>query len=148
MSHFSVQITEKGPILWAYVGVSAHRHKALRDAGQPVPNHRVANILVDTGATSTCIDQSVINQLSIQPTGVGFINTPSSGDTPHMVNVYDISMTITGADGTSPHKISTLRVNESNLHASGIDGLLGRDVLSRCHMTYEGYGSQMYLTFF
>ncbi|MCB1532610.1 MAG: aspartyl protease family protein [Alphaproteobacteria bacterium] len=125
--------------------MSTQRRKALVEAGQPVPDPVPANLLVDTGATSTCIDEEIINKLAIGPTGNTLVNTPSTGSTPHQMNTYDIAMIIQG-DGT-PFVMPALPVVECNFEAQGIDGLLGRDVLSRCHMTYGGNSKIMLLTF-
>ena len=59
MSHFTLPVSAGGPILDAFVGVSAARQMALEAVGQPVPALVRIRALVDAGATATCIDPTV-----------------------------------------------------------------------------------------
>jgi hypothetical protein len=118
------------------VGVSKPREDALTKAGQPVPPPVVARLLIDTGASGTVIDPAIVNQLNLSPTGLMTIHTPSTGVTPHQINQYDVSLVIL-------HQILTrtffaLPIGECSLKSQGIDGLLGRDILTHCLFIYAG----------
>lgn len=57
-------------MLDAFVTVSAARSTAMTAAGIPVPGLQQIRALLDTGASCTCLDPTVIAALGISPTGV------------------------------------------------------------------------------
>lgn len=64
--------------------------------------------------------------------------TPSTGNTPVDADTYDISLMIP-AGNQFPLMIHNMPVSACVLYqAQGIHALLGRDVLSRCVLTYNG----------
>lgn len=67
------------------------------------------------------------------------VHTPSSGAVPHRANQYDISLAIIfGTPLRMLYGNHTMAVLESDFAAQGIQGLLGRDVLSRSLLIYDG----------
>jgi hypothetical protein len=94
--------------------------------------------LVDTGASSTCVDPSVLTALSLTPTGVVLLNTPSTGGTPHQAEQFDVALIIPAPVG--PALIfRTIPVVASELLASqGFHALVGRDILDQCLFSYNG----------
>lgn len=118
------------------MGVSEPRKNALLTAGQPVPSTVIARLLVDTGASGTNIDQTIIQKLQLQPRGSVPVNTPSTGATPHVASVYDVSLAI--RIGQMVRGFSATPVISSNFAAQNIDGLLGRDVLAHALFHYDG----------
>lgn len=148
MPHFTLQVTAGGPILSATVWVSAPRQDALRLAGQPFPKPVPIQALVDTGASHTCIDPSVLAALGLTPTGSVLVATPSTGSSPHKADQYDVSLLIPGAhQGHAPLIIPTLSVTESILHGQGFDALIGRDILGNCLLHYNGMTGMFTLAF-
>lgn len=79
MPHFTLQNSPQGPLLNAVISVSAARHNALISGGLPVPAPQVIRALVDTGASVTSIDPSVLTALNLTPTGSTLVHTPSTG---------------------------------------------------------------------
>lgn len=139
MPHLSGQITPWGPLINVVVVVSAPRAAALTAAGQPFPTPAVARLVVDTGASLTAIDATVLKQLGLTPKGKTPIHTPSTQGQPHEADEYDVGITIYGHDTQVPcYTIPTLPVIEGNFKSQGIDGLLGRDVLIMARMIYGG----------
>jgi hypothetical protein len=137
LPHFTLQILPEGPILAAFVGVSQPRGMALKAAGQTVPTPVQIRGLVDTGASCTCVDPSVLTQLNLTPTGKTQMITPSTGPTPHEADQYDIALIIPCTTG--PLIVPTVAVVESDLAAQqGFHALIGRDILRRCMLTYNG----------
>jgi hypothetical protein len=137
--HFSLQITAEGAMVTAVVAVSAARVVALRNANLPVPNPVPVRALVDTGASCTCIDPSVLSALQLSPTGTANIQTPSTGQTPVVVPQYDVSLVIPGARGETPLILGTVPVIATELlTAQRFHALIGRDILSRCILHYNG----------
>jgi len=138
--HFTLQATAQGPLLGAYVGVSSARRTALLAASQPVPNPILIQALVDTGASGTCVDPSVLTTLGLSPTGSVTVNTPSTGNNPHVADQYDVSIVVPSGKPThAPLIIPNLPVMCAELLAAqGIHALIGRDILSLCMLTYNG----------
>jgi hypothetical protein len=137
--HFSLQIESGGPILQALVSVSQPRAAALVAAGQSVPLAVPIRALVDTGASCTCVDPSVLAGLSLTPTGKVSLTTPSTGATPHDADQYDVGLILPAAVGAPPLILRTVPVVSSSLLvAQGFHALIGRDILDRCLFVYNG----------
>ena len=94
MPSVSATVQPIGPIVRLAGLVSDPRRAALVAASRPVPNPILINGLLDTGASSTCIDPAVMQALGLTPTGFVPIVTPSTGSTPHMCEQYDVSIAI------------------------------------------------------
>ncbi len=118
--------------------MSTARAVALRAAKQPVPDGVVTRALVDTGASCTCIDPTVLAQLNLSATGKVAMMTPSTGPQPQMADQYDVGVSIYGFADEPPLHIPTMPVAASDLRQQGIDGLIGRDVLDWCVLIYNG----------
>lgn len=136
MPHLTLQITPLGPVMDVLVGVSRPRAAALTQAGQPIPNPVAVRGLVDTGASCTCIDPGVLTSLNLTPTGSQPVHTPSTQGTPVNQLQYDVSL-ILPHPGIS-YSFHSLAVIQSQLAVQGIQGLIGRDVLDRCLLVYDG----------
>jgi Aspartyl protease len=138
--YFTQQVAPNGNLLLsAFVGVSQARGHALQTAAQLIPNPIPAQGLVDTGASCTCIDPSILTQLKLTPTGSSPVNSPTTGDKPAIADQYDVSIYIPGSSGQSPLIHHTVAVLESKLLAAqGFHLLIGRDILRGCLLTYDG----------
>ena len=149
MPHFTLNLGQLGPLLTCLIGVSKERFDALRTAGQTPPPTVTVQGLVDTGASCTCVDPSVLTQLGIPPTGRVQVYTPSTRETtPHETNQYDVSIFIPGATPQArPFAVPTLPAIESELQHQGYSVLIGRDILSSCLLVYEGQGGFFTLAF-
>lgn len=109
----------------------------MKKAGQPIPDPVVAQLLIDTGASCTCIDPWIINKLHLTPSGMIDIHTPSTtANSAHACQQYDAALTI--LHPSLNRNFNAIPVIESNVKHQGIDGLLGRDVLSHCLFVYNG----------
>jgi Aspartyl protease len=120
------------------IGVSDARAQALTAASQAIPPVQNIRAMVDTGASGTCVDPSVFAALQLQPTGSIPMLTPSTGSTPIDTDTYDVSIIIPNGVlvGLS---IPNMPVSASELFAGqGFHALLGRDILQRCVLTYNG----------
>lgn len=93
---------------------------------------------MDTGASITCVDPTVLQALKIPPTGQASIFTPSTGASPAAANQYDVSLVILTSNQHAPLIHPAIPVIASELAANGIQVLLGRDVLGGCLLTYDG----------
>lgn len=139
MPHLTLQLSQHGALLDVHVGVSQARRNALVAANQPVPNVVPTRMLIDTGASCTCIDLTVLNQLGLSPTGTAQVLTPSTGTAPHSANQYDVSILIAfGNPLRLLYSNHTIAVVEADLSAQGIQGLIGRDILAGSLLVYDG----------
>jgi predicted aspartyl protease len=105
--------------------------------------------LVDTGASFTSIEPQVLAALGLTPTGTIDIVTPSTGAGVHTTDTYDIDFLIGGAVLSDiPLSIPNLRVAASELFLQqGIHALIGRDVLQRRILVYNGTMNNFSLCF-
>ncbi len=148
MPHFLASFDAAGPFVDVYLGVTQSRNDALIKAGQAVPNPIKLRLLVDTGASGTVVDSAFITQLGIPATGSIQVHTPSTTGTGVPMNQYDVRLFMPGADPKDVLIIDAMPVIESGLKTTqGLDGLLGRDVLSRCMMVYDGRHSLLTFSF-
>lgn len=140
MPYFTITIDAPGPVVNSGVSVSEGRAAALVAANQPIPQMRVIRALVDTGASFTSIDPTVLTALNLTPTGTIDFVTPSTGQGTHTTDTYDVDFRIGGTNADDvPLTISNLRVASCDLFFSqGIHALIGRDILSRCILVYNG----------
>lgn len=138
MPLFTLQNTPAGPMVDAFIGVSSGRSAALQQAGQPIPAPQRIRALIDTGASGSCVDPMIVNALGIQPTGTVPVNTPTTGMTPVVCNQYDVSIIIPPPKGI-PFQVPTTAVTEHEFFAAqGFHALIGRDILARCLLIYNG----------
>lgn len=129
---------QSGAVVDMLVGVSDARAQALEEAGIAIPKMKKVRALIDTGATSTCLDPIVFTHLGLHPTGSIPMPTPSTGPVPIDASTYDVSIIIPA--GTPPYlMIENMPVSASELYsAQGFHALLGRDILERCLLDFNG----------
>lgn len=111
-----------------------------------LPTPAMGTFLIDTGAMQTNIDPTLLVSLGLTPTGTTLIHTPSTGNTPHPCNTYDVGLIIPGQNAQA-HIVGAISVIESNFSGQGIHGLIGRDVLAGCHLTYVGPDAAFVLSY-
>ena len=140
-------ITSLGPVIDIWASVSVQRFTALTAAGASLPEPRHLRGLLDTGATETCVDSSVVQQLGLAPTGMTQIHTPTTGGCPHNRPQYDISLWIAAGEQSAHNVKHTIPVIATELSVLGIDALIGRDVLDGWVLFYNGPGRILTLTF-
>ena len=103
------------------------------------PEDVLTRALVDTGASGTCIDPKILStKLQLTPTGQTQVHTPSSGKKPHLADVYDVSLKIYGPTLDQVLEFPVIPVMACDLSAQGIQALIGRDILSKCVLVYNG----------
>jgi hypothetical protein len=109
MPTINLPIPLSGPLIMVLVGVSFPRQQALLDAGQPVPPLATGTFLIDTGASSTCVDPDLLEGLNLTATGIVGISTPSTAGNPHLCEQYDVSLFLPG-NQVGGHLIQALPV--------------------------------------
>lgn len=142
-----------GPLIVASWSVPAALAAALQAAGRAVPPVVTGMMLVDTGASSTCISEAAAMTLGLTP--VRIAQTFGSAGL-HSSNVYEAHLQILIEDQNrgvrsnlefefQPTGVPALEQQLPGLLLNGrpvaLVGLLGRDFLRNTTMTYRGDGS-------
>jgi Aspartyl protease len=140
-------VRANGAIIHVAVGPSATQAKLLEQAGRPPVLPILIQALVDTGARSTYVDFTVASDLGLTPTGESEVNSVTSGPQPALALTYDVQLQLVGPG--PPHLIAAtnLRVVALDLREFGVRLLLGRDVLARCLLIYNGPSDQFTFSF-
>ena len=119
---------------------------AIASTGRPVPAPITGAILVDTGATTTCISEQSARDLGLRP--VDTQETYGAGGK-HTNNVYAVHLELRIHQNTigAVIRASGIPSLEQTFQNMGVKingrpvrviGLLGRDMLRFCKMTYNG----------
>lgn len=122
----------------------------LQAAGKPPVAPVAARILVDTGASCSCICFTKLDDFKkagLQPKRTISIITPSTGKTPANRDVYDLGLLVAGHQNMQPHFINSVHFTETDFSAQNIDGLLGMDILQHCHISFSGLKGTCFLSF-
>lgn len=109
----------------------------------PSGDRRRAQALVDTGAKTSVIDKTVARELGVKKSGTTELTTPSTGGNPEPADVYEVGVVLS-AHGMEM-EASGLRMASADLAAQGVQLLLGRDVLNRLTLLYDGPARRMTL---
>lgn len=140
MPHLTLPNTPLGPIIPVGVWFSESARASAETASSV--KMRIAQALIDTGASCSVVDPSLIEPLGIKPVSVSKAHTPSTDGKPISIPVYDVSIYLVDNEKTSKVWERSFPVMCANLRAQGIDMLLGRDVLAECLLIYDGrFGS-------
>lgn len=101
---------------------------------------------MDTGASGTCVDPWVISALEIPPIGKAWMLSASTGSKAELRNSYDVSLWLPLEESELHPVAHTMNIIECSLRSYGFDGLLGRDILGKCNLEYQGPEKRIKLT--
>lgn len=133
MPILSVPLDHAGrPIVELYVGVSTAEAE-FRPSCPTVP----VRALVDTGASKTNIVRWVFDRLGISPVSQVLIHTASTGPTPSLADAYAVEILL-GGEKTGLLATDLDVVAAEDLSGSGVEALLGRDILGQGLLVYDG----------
>ncbi len=93
--------------------------------------------LLDTGAGISAIDQRVLEELGLQPVSIVSIGS-AHGSNPHAVYSVLIDLLPVGPAIPTSMRLDPITVIEADLSGQPQQMLLGRDVLSRLLLVYNG----------
>jgi hypothetical protein len=136
MGRLEGRLTERGPMIDVKIMLTAQHVEALKRAGKPYAAPMTIRGLVDTGASSSCVDRNIVVGLGLAARGVVAIHTPSSGDAYEERLQYDACLVL--GEGQGDALVLTLPVIESDFASQGFLALIGRDVLKSCRLIYDG----------
>jgi len=110
----------------------------LTKQGMPIPAAVSGYALIDSGASISAADSSVVSSLKISPIGITTVLTPAG---PAQKNLFPARFKF------SRLVIDISPVIGADLKPQGIIALIGRDILSRFLMIYHGLGGRITLSF-
>jgi len=127
-----------GPILGVEVSIPKELADLLTAEKKAMPSPKAGYALIDTGATRSGVDHSIITELGVQPVGVA--KTLTAGGEVEQ-NLFPAHFRFPG-ENIDIDFSSVLGVNLKGQHVNGqpIIALLGRDILSRFVFIYNGPG--------
>ena len=135
-------LAKRGPVVQVAIRVPPEIAQRLTAAEQPVPTPIVGFALIDSGASSSCIDN-----VAAQTLGLPVVNVILMASATHAsveTNVYPISFDILGG---SPMSVNCPRAAGAALANQNLVLLIGRDLLAMCHFTYNGASGEFTICF-
>jgi hypothetical protein len=141
-----VPITHEGAVIEVLIAVSAPRAVLLAANQQQTPQPISARLLIDTGASNTNVQDGLLAPLGLTPTGSIPTFTPTTGNVPVNCDQYDVTIIFPNAIPFG-WQFQTVPVIECKPLTGSIQGLLGRDILNRCVLTYNPFSPVVTLSF-
>ena len=137
----SERLRTEGPVIECQVLPDTRRVRKSRPGETHEPPSTEGRFLLDTGATMSVVDESVLRELGIPP----FADTAVCGATGSAVQkVFTCELRFPRSPLPA---VDTVFVIGAKLREQGIIGLLGRDVLERGVLHYNGTSGAWTLAF-
>jgi predicted aspartyl protease len=121
----------QGPTAQIALHFPASVAQELVNRGKKLANPIVGEALIDTGASSSCIDMEAAAELGLKAIDVTKMNSASHSD--HEVPVYFASLEILGMGARFE-----LRVMGGSFRSQNLIALIGRDALASSVLFYDG----------
>lgn len=122
----------RGPVVAVEIQLPTALANHLQAKGTALPQPITGFALIDTGASKTCVEAQAISGLGVTPINRIKVQTPS-GSTQQYLYPARVAF-----PGTTLPSIEFSSVVGSTLAAQGIVALIGRDVLARFLLVYNG----------
>lgn len=121
-----------GPRLQLTIAPLEEHVKAAADKDETIPQPVSGFALIDTGAAVTCVDRTAAERAGLAMVDSGFLT--SATHEAEAVPIYAGKLDIAGL----PNNIVAHRAYGANLKSQDLIALIGRDVLQRCILIYNG----------
>jgi len=136
--HSPEGLSSAGPLLQVQVMVPPALAALLGQSNQPIPAPGTGWALIDTGATRTCVDKAVLDELEVQATGAITTGTAAG---PAQQLLYPAKLNFPGANFEIEFgSVIGVDLSGQSIAGQNVIVLLGRNVLSRCVLVYNGPG--------
>lgn len=136
----AVVLQRQGPCVQVSIGLAQSIANQLLQQGKTLPKPISGVALIDTGATSTCIDDAAAKELQLPVVNV--VNVASASHASTAQNVYPIQVEVVGL----PISIEAPNAIGAALAPQGLLALIGRDVLQHCTLFYNGLTGEITLS--
>lgn len=144
MPPLTLELDQDGkPVIELHVGATLPFREA---AGNTSPSQAYVLALIDTGASQTHVERRLLEQLGLDPVGTTVVHSVTSGGTPAPAQVFAVDLALAG-EQTGILATDLAVVAAKDLRRLQVQALLGRDVLNRCHLHYDGPGLKFTLTY-
>jgi hypothetical protein len=132
-------VSAEGPMVNVEIGWSHHTARTPRLALRPIPPPLAGRAVLDTGAEVTCADPAFVRNLGLPFAGVALLNLPAHGGL-SIASRAEASLTIVHPSGNPADNLVLphLSVMELALAGIGYEVLIGREVLAKCRLLYNG----------
>ena len=134
-------LADVGPRLPVQVAIPDNLAVALTGRGAPLPAPVDGYAVFDTGASVTCVDESILTGLGVSPTGSIDMSTPA-GIT--KANTYACALHFPARPMPNADPIFVVG---TQLQQMGYAVLIGRDFLSNMVLIYDGPGARITFAF-
>ena len=133
-------LTQLGPVAPAEIHVTQALAQLLESQGRPVPPAETGMILIDTGASKSCVDTAVITALGVYPVGQGNLGTAGGQVTASLYPArFVIGPGLPGAINVNFSQVVGVDLSgQTSVGDQKLIGLIGRDILSRGIFIYNG----------
>lgn len=128
----------RGPVIEANVTIEPNAAKGLLAQGKPLPKPKTGLVLIDTGASGTCIDDEAAQELGLPVIDVAWLTSATHQD--QECKIYPVQIIIPTVVLNCP------RAMGAALRAQGLIALIGRDILGNCNLFYNGPAGQFTLS--
>jgi len=125
-----------GPVMRTQIAIPSLLVEFLSDRNLSVPQPIEGIGLIDTGASTSCVDQGVIEQLEVRPVGVGTAVT--AGGVVEQ-NLYPVRFVFPDQKMVIEFgSVMGVNLEQYTVMDKKLVALVGRDVLARCVLIYNG----------
>ncbi len=125
-----------GPVLEVVIFPPQPVFAQLKKENKPVPNKQVL-ALIDTGASGSCIDDSIAKILGLIARDIVEVGTPAGRV---KQPVYDLGIGMPLANNIFP-----VLACGANMIGQPYQALIGRDILHHCTLIYNGWDNSYQL---
>lgn len=139
-----IVLMQKGPRVPVRISIQKNFTEQLALSGgsqKDLTNSMEGTALIDTGAFMSCIDEEVAKNLGLS--AIDVVNMTSASHESTEVNIYPARIEIVAGQTL---KFDMARVLGVNLKKQQLIALIGRDILSRCTLFYNGVTGQITLS--
>ncbi len=133
-------LLSRGPIIQVSVMVISSVAQQVIQQGGIIPNPVSGYALIDTGASTTCIDDTVARKIGAP--AIDKVKMCSASHTEADAFIYPVNFEILGAN----IPINVPRCMGAALQGQELVMLIGRDVLEKCTLHYNGISGQFTLS--
>jgi hypothetical protein len=151
MQTLLISLGPEGALVEISVGLNVPLVRQWRQARRVIPQSVTGRALLDIGADCSCLDPQLLAPFQgagLQPEGFQPVNIPALGGLHYRAEYY-VCLTIVHPSGLPKGNLvlGNQLVIEESLGVLGYQALIGRDVLERCLLVYDGPGKNVTLAY-
>lgn len=143
--HVPPALQAKGAILQVEVNLPQPLIDLLSAQAKPIPAPSVGMALIDTGASMTCVEESILTALGINPIGLVSLGTAAG---PVQRPLYAAKLAFPETKLLAElSRVVAVDLRGQTIGDKPLIALVGRDILQVCQFTYNGSGGFFILAF-